>query len=291
VEIRWIISVAASCYYATGQILRGRVLVDAPLAKRLAEPVEEFEKACQPWAVDPIALVDQLTALAIEPTECNQQAQRAIAKLCGTALVDRMATAVTHWMRQSQRLFLEVHPQALAELELRAVPLREQWEARGPGLLAQLKRQLGSEVLVDAADVILVQPVLGGGGVSHVAMNRISFEAVLANPVAELPEITRLGWLLAQLHLDLPLVQGQMTASRALEVGAAALVPAILAAAQEVELIGSAEKLLPRALELWRLDGISAETLQAWWETYSTNRLPWGTAVAALHHLLADSGE
>src|SRR5690606_23019649 len=99
---------------------------------------------------------------------------------------------------------------ALEELELRSAPLREQWEARGGGLLATLARLTTAGLVPEMADVILVHPVLGGGGAAHWQYNSVQFEAVLANPLAELPEVLRLGWLLAQLNFDLPLYEDHL---------------------------------------------------------------------------------
>jgi hypothetical protein len=151
-----------------------------------------------------------------------------------------------------------------------------------------LEWYVGAEALPEFADVILVQPVTGGGGMAHATYNRVSFEALLANPAGELPEVVRLGWLLAQLQLDLPSIQGPLSRHRAVEVGALGLTPAILAAAHDVELTGPIEPLVPRALDLWRQDARHAETLQAWWDTFAAERPPWSTALAALDAMLRE---
>lgn len=285
-NIRWLASASASCFHATGEMLRGQRLLDAALAEVLAEPVEELRRAAATWQISPAGLVDHLTAVSIESISVEDQARLAIRKLAGEPHLPRATAAVAGWMQHVQSLFLQVHPNAVDELELRSVPLREQWEARGPGVHAMLCKLLGSETLVDAAEVVLVHPVLGGGGSAHVLYNRVSFEAVLANPLAELPEVVRLGWLLAQLQLDLPSIQGNLSRQRALEVGALALVPATLTAAHEVELTGPPEALLQRAIEAWRLGPVDVDAVLAWWETYLTDRPCWSTALAALDRLL-----
>lgn len=285
-EIRWIVSAAASSLYAAGQLLRGRVLVDTPLAEKLKEPVEEFATAAQAWQLDPSLLVNALTAISVEPISFTEQALAAVRKTCGSSRNLPIITAVAGWLPEVQNFFTEVHPNALVELELRSSPLREQWEARGPGLWAQLRKLLGPQSLVENADVILVQPVTGGGGVAHVTANRVSFEAVLANPHQQLPEVMRLAWLLAQLQLDLPDLQGNLTASCAYEIGALAAVPAVLQAAYDVELCPPLEQVLPAALPAWRQPSVDADTLLAWWETYQADRPPWGVALAALDQLV-----
>ena len=287
-DIRWHVSVATSCVYAVGELLRGRPLADDALAARLAEPAEIFRSECAAHGVDSLTLLDHLTAISVEPCGIEEQARVAIRKAGGELRVAAMLPVISSWLRQIQSLFLEVHPRALDDLELRAAPLREQWEARGPGLLHSLKATIDEELVAESADVVLVQPVLGGGGVAHISYNRVSFEAVLANPRGELPEVMRVGWLLAQLHLDLPTAQGNLPRWRVFDIGALALVPAILTAGHDVELCGPLEPILPIAFATWRLPNHDQDALSAWWETYRLERPAWHTALAALDRLLAD---
>jgi hypothetical protein len=284
-DLRWLASAAASSFHAVSEMLRGGNLLDSALGDALTEPVSEFQELIGAIHVDPRVLADHLTALSIDGTNLEQQAQIAIRKTAGEFHAGRLATPVARWMRSVQTLFSTTHPDALAELELRSGPLREQWEARGPGLMARLRSLVGWDSLPESADVILVQPVVGGGGTAHIAYNRVSFEAVLANPVAELPEVIRLGWLLGQLQLDLPEVQGQLSRQRLLAVGELATIPAILAAAHDVELTGPVAAVLSQALDTWRLPKEDADALFAWWETYCEKKTEWGTALAALDRL------
>jgi hypothetical protein len=288
VRIRWVVSASASAPYAAAVLLRGRGLVDSALAAALAEPVEALRSACEAAGVNPALVVDQLTALSIESSAIAEQARIAVRKVAGEPLVARLSGVVHHFAQQAQRLFAARFPDAIQQLELRSLPLREQWEARGPGMLKTLQGYLGAEALPDSADVILVQPVSGGGGTAYATYNLVSFEALLANPSSDLPEVVRLGWLLSQLQLDLPAIQGHLSHHRMLEIGALGLVPAILAAAHEVELTGPTEALLPRALNHWQLDAHRAETLQVWWDTFLIDRPSWSTALAALDPMLRE---
>ncbi|MEM6799582.1 MAG: hypothetical protein AAF589_08710, partial [Planctomycetota bacterium] len=90
----------------------------------------------------------------------------------------------------------------LDEMRLRTGPLRGQWEARGPGLM-RLIGQLAPPVAANETNrVSLVTPVVGGHG--DVLEGRVTIEAVLANPHAELPEALRLAWLLARVGAGEP---------------------------------------------------------------------------------------
>ena len=84
-------------------------------------------------------------------------------------------------------------PQLDDELALRELPLREQWEARGPGILTHVAQLTESGLYPEEAEVLLVHPALGGGGAAHLPYNSVRIEAVLANPHADLPEVVRLG--------------------------------------------------------------------------------------------------
>ena len=52
--------------------------------------------------------------------------------------------------------------------------------------------------MLPQCDVLLIHPALGGAGEAHLAYNSVRIEAVLANPNADLPEVVRLAWLIAQ---------------------------------------------------------------------------------------------
>ena len=92
------------------------------------------------------------------------------------------------------------------ELPLRIGPLREQWNARGPGLLRRLVLQAlqagwqehSDEESDEPQRIVIVPPVTGGGGWASGRQSVVLFEGLLANPWRELPETVRLAWLLAQ---------------------------------------------------------------------------------------------
>jgi hypothetical protein len=174
-------------------------------------------------------------------------------------------------------------------LPLRERPLREQWEARGPGLLSHVSQITEEDLIVESAEVLLVHPALGGGGDAHLAANAVRVEAVLANPIAELPEVVRLAWLIAQLKLDLPLYSESIHADRLPHVARYAMLPAILSAAEAVELVRFTPQTMRQAVIAWRLfeplgvDG--AGLAMQWWQTYQETRPPLRVALTALDQM------
>ena len=78
-------------------------------------------------------------------------------------------------------------------------------------------------------------------------------------------------------------------------VGQWALVPAVLAAAEYVELAPLTAEALGRTLAAWRLvaaettaDILAAQsaTLMTWWQTYQAGQTPWAVALGALEQML-----
>jgi hypothetical protein len=180
-------------------------------------------------------------------------------------------------------------PDLSDELALRERPLREQWEARGPGLLAQFGWLTEESMIVPECEALLVYPALGGGGEAHLAYNSVRIEGVLANPVAELPEVVRMGWLISQLQLDLPIYSERIHADRFLHIARFAMLPATLQAAENVELSRLTPETVRSAIAAWRLavpKGVDAPTLiMEWWQTYQQAKPPWNVALEALNEM------
>jgi len=181
-------------------------------------------------------------------------------------------------------------PDAHRQLELRRRPLEEAWEARGPGLMYMLARQLPEEFIPTRADVVLVLPVSGGRGTAHLDYNSLRMEAVLYNPHEELPEIVRLAWLIAQLKIDLPIYSETIPRDQLSLIARLAVLPGILAAAAEVDLIDPSRCNTAQALKLWQVTRTGHETLgtlvDQWWSVQSTRQKPWHVALAALDQML-----
>jgi hypothetical protein len=189
--------------------------------------------------------------------------------------------------------YREIHSKLDFELENRILPIQQQWEARGPGLWFHLRRHMPEEMLVDQADVILVHPVSGGGGRPHLLYNSVRLEAVLYHPHPELPETVRLAWLLAQLQMDLPIISETVHRDRLELIAGLALLPPILEAAHQVELVAPPETSLPRALKLWNLlpprAQLDAAGLATWWQAREARDTPWHVALAALDRMVGDA--
>jgi hypothetical protein len=88
------------------------------------------------------------------------------------------------------------------------------------------------------------------------------------------------------LNLDLPRYQELVGRAAMDRVGPLALLPPLLAAAEEVELVKFDRSLLDTALAAWGAPAADAETVFGWWETYRASDTRWEAALVALAKML-----
>jgi hypothetical protein len=299
--LRWVPSVTASAFHAVSALLEGRSLADPVLQEALAEPAANLKRLLRhaPWPADEssAALIDAATnepgsVLAFGPAAIALKPLLRRRPLDAAAWPDRESSGIKAELSEIHAAcvaaldaFDIAVPRAANELELRAGPLREQWEARGPGLLRSAGKLTEPELIVSNADVILLYPVLGGGGMMD-AFGIIAIEAVLTNPVPDLPEVVRLGWLLLQLgafQRTYPAIDSHESLAKVLPL---ALLAAVLAAAEDVELVRSADAALPLAIDAWRLGPTDPAVISDWWQRYRIERPAWETALEELDRRL-----
>jgi len=290
VEVIWRAKPLVSHLHAAEAMTHSMPLADKRLAQALAVPAAHLAAEIRAANVPPERFWSHLIPQAANTDNRRQLVQSVTIKTAGSSprlesIVSNVSAAIAAVETSGQTAL----PNLADELALRERPLREQWEARGPGLLTQLAYLTDEALLVESCPVLLVHPARGGGGAAHLAYNSVRFEAVLANPHAELPETLRLAWLIAQLHLDLPIWSEAINPARLPHVARFAMLPAILAAGEIVELSRLSLESLRLAAQAWHLPSpadIDAPSLvHDWWQTYQTSRPPWRVALAALDQL------
>jgi hypothetical protein len=289
-EVRWIASLSASALHAARAACRSEALAGNALVAALAEPIVALERELEAAEVPREPFWRHIVPLAAGIESNRQLLERVLARSVGRgpraeALVGRLAGRVSDLEAAARAAF----PNLTDELALRGGPLKEQWEARGPGMMRRLAELVGDDALVGAADVALVPPVCGGGGRPSLDYSVVVFEAVLANAILQLPEVVRLAWMMAQLRMNAPVFSEAVPAPRIERIAALAMLPPTLAAAEHVELSPPLEHALPLAIERWGLadaGGDLAHTLSAWWETYLASRPPWSVALTALDKMV-----
>ncbi|HUE70136.1 MAG TPA: hypothetical protein VMP01_04535 [Pirellulaceae bacterium] len=289
-HLHWRPHFTTSCLHAAEALSRGLPMVDQPLAEAIAAPSQELARAIAAEPMSGPRLWRYLFGLSATAGSGRELALQALTKTLGRQRAEltlpRLAAAIAGLESAVRRAF----PDLIGELDLRMRPLREQWEARGPGMLHGIGLRTDESLIAQEAQVLIVQPALGGGGQAHHSANAVRIEAVLANPHAELPEVVRLAWLLAQLQLDLPAYSDRIHAERLPHVAAFAMLMPVLEAAQEVELVHASPALLKRAIAAWHLsvpaDLDAPQVVLQWWETYRDSRPPFPVALTALDQML-----
>jgi hypothetical protein len=289
-NLRWIASVSASCFHAAAAQDAGRALVEPKLATALAPGIESLRAQFDASGVARERFIRHLVPLSAGIENNRELAAAAWRKAMSAAPDDITISPLAAAMARLKHDFASELPDLLDELELRAAPLVEQWDARGPGLLASVGRLTEADLVVEQADVILVHPALGGGGEAHLAYNSVRIEALLANPHAQLPEVARLAWFISQLSLDLPMYSEKIDGARLPRVAALAMIPPVLAAAEQVELARYDDATLRLALQAWEVADADVEnvavTLDTWWRTYTEAPMPFAVGLVALDKML-----
>lgn len=286
ITLNWRASSSTSALYAAAALVRGETLADANLAEMLMGPAADLQAEIQELNLPAEPLWRNL--LGLSATLGNN---RELARLVLTKTVGRGASAESVQQRLAgaiqgiEAAFQRQLPKLEDELPLRIGPLREQWEARGPGFLRQIGLLTDESLLVEEAEVVVIHPAFGGGGETWLPGNQVRIEGVLANPFPHLPEVVRLGWLISQLNLDLPALSENVHPNRLPRAAQLAMLPAALAAGREVELCQDSPELLVQANSYWRL-GADPTVVTQWWETYRESRPPFAVALAALDKML-----
>lgn len=191
-------------------------------------------------------------------------------------------------------VFQDGAPRFYEEMSLRTGPMRQQWEAYGPGLLNLIRRSLKLEPGDDAANVCLVQPVLGGYGQVYPETRSILLEAVLTNREPMLPETLRMAWLLSQLRMVGMPVNSSETTVDANRVRSLATIPATLQAGADLGIAEYSVAACGASIAVWQADlhmhqipDWLPQCLMDWWDGYQSQAIPWEDACQELFGLMA----
>ncbi len=240
-KIDWTASARTSCFHAAGAIFKRRKFADAALATALTNPTKRLAEIAARCGLAVESLFAELVPLSIAIEEDRRLVESAVAR-CTTELPTAALEALGESVAALQATFDGTNPRVADELELRKPVLREQWEAFGPGLMQAIGRTANFGSIAPQAVVVLVHPYLGGGGQAFAMHGVVAFEAVLANPLPELPEVVRLAWLLSQLNLET-------------RRDPAAMIPTAVAAAADLGLAKCDHETLELARRNWQVVG------------------------------------
>lgn len=288
-NLRWLPNLATSALHAAEASWRGETIVDSQLAAAVREPAAALAQQIATYQLPELRMWRNLAAYVPTFDTRRQAVKIAGLRSQGSPLSEIAVAAIAGAVTDLERAVNDAFPDLAGELDLRGRVLREQWDARGPGMLARMQQTLPDDVILQGSDVLLVQPALGGDGKPHLVNNTVRMEAVLANPHPKLPEAVRLAWLLSQLNLDVPKFSEDIHPDRLPHITAFAMLPVVLEAAHYVELVTFDRELLPLAIEAWRLrvpaDVDGPELVANWWMTYQEAKPTLAVALKALDEM------
>ncbi len=291
-RLRWKASFSASCLHLAASMHEGLPIADSTIGQQLQPPVEALVDGLNSCGLPADTTLPELVSLAADYENNRQLVEMAGTRTLGAGALNASSISLlAGCLSDLEAAWLRVAPNLVDELAVRGRPLREQWEARGPGLLRAVARLAGEDFVAPSAEVVLTSPVVGGHGRAHLRNNRVTLEAVLTNPIPSLSEVVRLGWLLAQLQLDLPILSESVSQARLPQLVSFAVVPLILAAAEIVDLAALDEASVGLALQAWHLPSQSVETggkLLDWWQTLNASNTRWPVALAALDQMFSE---
>lgn len=213
---------------------------------------------------------------------------------CSELAIDSTAPAIVGQLTDVRLAFRNRYPKIAEQLPLRSGPLRELWDAAGPGLMREVGRRTINTIIPSKATALLVQPVRGGDGGLIDRNDTIWIEAVLTHPDPSIPETLRLVWLLARKGVDRIESNRWVQAERLPQVVALALIPFVLSAGEELGLCRTGDAEIRRAVDLWHAAEIqqresSTESLVRWWSQMREGELPLPVALKALDKMLDNS--
>jgi hypothetical protein len=292
-ELKWVTNHLSSCCHAAEGFARGLPLADSRLGEPFANAAQALRKEVSILRVPARPFWLNLLAYAHQTDDRQSLVRTTLRKTIGIdSTSEDSVVRLANGIRDVEAAVRLALPQMLDDLVHRLRPIQEHWEARGPGLLRAIGRLTDERLVAERATVVAVHPAFGGAGAASLTTNAVRIEAVLTNVIDGLPEVVRLGWLLAQLNHELPIFSDRVHGSRLPLVAQLAMLPAVLQASESVELSQLTPFTIAEALPAWQIEVAAdkdiAATLLAWWNTYLDTKPAWDIALAALDQMIGD---
>lgn len=231
-------------------------------------------------------LLLQVIPLSTRIANHRELAQAALNKLVGREKGQAHALELARILTAAKSVYTRTKPDAESELARSVERHRAAWADHGAKIPRRIGSLLGSDILAERVNVVVIDGG-GRGGIAYTANNLVCWETDTDDP-------SQLAWYLSQLHLDLPRFREKLRPKSAEWICALAMIPAILACANEKgpEIAISREE-IAAVVRSW-LPGdkefdLVAGKLELWWETYLARRPSWETALMGLEHFLLPS--
>lgn len=288
-KLQWIPSTTLSLLRTAHWVSRRRELKDTSLQQAITEPVHTITERLMSASVDPAIYWDHL----IEEVVAHDNDVELTPAICEIALLrgghsdlqsDQVALAIYRGLETCRRAHRTRSPKLADQLRLRYAPLKQAFEAYGPGLVRTIGKQIwnGSpptDWWPRRVSVHAVQPIATGAAGASGQQTSVWIEAVLTDIDPDVPEWLRLVYQLTQMaitsHTRTHSGSGSSGSGDAKSPGelpwTTAIVPLVLHTASEGGMIPAGELPIEKALSMWHSDSILASaTLPASTQAVST---------------------
>ena len=204
------------------------------------------------------------------------------------------AQGVTRLIADCRSAYAAHLPKLADQLKLRAGPLKERWDAYGPGLLRAIAARIwdGSppeDWWPPRIETLLMQPARGGAGGFDPDSQRVWIEAMLTDANPAVPEVLRVAWLISRVAIELHTREKSGEHSRRLPWPFAS-VPIVLAAAADLDLVAASPMPVRVAMGLWDLgDHRHADVVERWWSERERTGTPLPVSLKTLDEMLHPS--
>lgn len=294
-HLQWIPNAAANALHIADCSLRfPDLFVDANLGQTFLEGAEDLDQLLRRLSPDSShPLWQSLISSTLVEVSGTAIANHAFQKRLGAGLTEA-APVCGSKITELIALFNRSLPRFAEQIEFRTRPLQDQWLGFGNGLIKHIGRLTACEAIPEQVRVVPYHPVLNGFCESFIPENAIGLEAVLTNPIPELPEVLRMAWGIAQLNLELPLFSEAIDRNTLSRVAPLVMLPPVLAAAQVMELSQCSNAVAEIAIEHWHIPvpkdrDIHTDivpTLMSWWETFLQSKPSLHIGIQALAKML-----
>jgi hypothetical protein len=288
-NVQWKIASELVAIYA-GAVLRMQPWADTKLIVALGQPLEEIESRLSQSDLDRDAFWFSLLQSSSAKKPPRDLATPALlAAGCSELVVDQLAKATSGGLVELRLALQQAMPKLADQLPLRARPLIEQWETRGAGLLRSLAKLTHADLLPKRIDVAWMHPLLGGHGIALPQPGVVLMEAMLVNPIEELPELLRLIWLIGLAGWIGPNANRFVSPARWPRIASAALLRATMEAGRDLQVIDDPVRATSIAAHTWRLNQWQSSDepiVHDWWNQYQQGQTPLPIAIKALDKML-----
>lgn len=288
VSLRWNTQSPLSAIHAAHVVATGAVCNDRKTEQSLAGPVTEINNRLLSASLDIAEFWQQLLSETLCSTPIEQACMVALSAAgCSELQVEQIASVILNRLSESRIAFQNRFPKLPEQLELRGRPIRDQWETYGPGLLANIAKRIWidsppADWWPKRVEAILVQPMRGGDGGYDAESRRIWTEAVLTDVDPTVPEVLRLAYLITQLAIDIHTRERSTEGISSLP-WSTGMIPLVLAAGIELEIVRSRDLPIDTAMQLWSVGKIgAARIVNSWWNDHQSKPAPMPVALKLL---------